>query len=402
MEQLMTDSDDTGAPDARPWVADDPPEAVPPSRVENDRVVVEAFAGAIVRPRGKALLILPDNRGGGWVPIREAVSTGSAFAVEVDGDILAFDADEPNHVPIIEAAARRLRSAGCIPVTVASGRVGHLHLFARVPDSVLRAAVAAEARASGLPPRKTIRPPLSPHRQGLPVALVEPADVPQALRALRPTLRARDLSPRIRALLRNGDRERRYATQSEVVQAIVQGCAHAEWPEGRIFAALTSPHNVGGEKVQEKLAQGDERAARRYVEHSVRKARDLRQHGTSPALRRAMLDAIDQIAKEIERHAWPGMAGATDYTVLAAHLAIAHAACSTTYTASVRQIAEGAEVTPATAHRAHGRLIRGGWLQVVTIGYGRFATAWRLGTPVDQPRDALDNTTPALRGGCED
>lgn len=64
-----------------------------------------AFARAVVRPGGQALLLTPDNRADRWAPIEDAASTGRAYTVEVADNVLAIDADHPDLILEMEGIA---------------------------------------------------------------------------------------------------------------------------------------------------------------------------------------------------------------------------------------------------------------------------------------------------------
>ena len=155
--------------------------------------VLHAFATAIVRPGGNALLINPDNSKLRWVSIETAATARMAFAVEVAPEILAVDADSPALGLRAEGdLASSLIETGFTPVIVASGRPGHRHVFARISDPALllriKAQVRSERYAEGrkrLDVRHSIRPPLAPHRLGLAPKLLSPPDVATAVGALR-------------------------------------------------------------------------------------------------------------------------------------------------------------------------------------------------------------------------
>src|SRR5262245_56784554 len=117
------------------------------------------FAQAIARPGGKAMLLTPENRSDGWVPLEEAVASGRAYAVELAQDMFALDADSPVLRAQTLRLADQLHVAGLRTVLVESGRPDHLHCFARSADSLLLGAVAAEARGVGLNVPRAIRPP---------------------------------------------------------------------------------------------------------------------------------------------------------------------------------------------------------------------------------------------------
>jgi hypothetical protein len=153
--------------------------------------LIEQLARAIVRPGGNALLIDRDNRRIRWMPIAEAVALLAAFAVEVADDILAVDFDYLDGERLAALLANDLAALGVPSVLVASGGPGRAHLFARIADLALLDVFKARAKELGGDVRRTIRPPLAPHRLGLRPRLISPVDPSEALRVLCPLPRSR-------------------------------------------------------------------------------------------------------------------------------------------------------------------------------------------------------------------
>src|SRR5579862_51698 len=214
------------------------------------------------------------NACGGWLPIRDAVRRGVAFCVEVRDDILAVDLDDVAQTPVLERLVTELREAGHVPVVCASGRDGHRHLFVRVRDRERWTARARDVGFKGDAIRvgnQRIRPPLAPHRLGLPVALIEP-DAIDALVALMPQGRSRRLSRRMFEVLRNGDVRHEYKTTSEMALGIALAAVNKGWSEAAVYRALVNPQNVGGAKVQKIRRVEGETAARRYVRTMFQRA----------------------------------------------------------------------------------------------------------------------------------
>jgi len=147
--------------------------------------LIEAFARLIVRDGGNALLIDRDNKRIRWVPIASAVASLLSFAVDVAADVLAADFDDRDGQRLAAVLANDLAPLGIPSVLVASGRPGHAHLFARVADVTLLDVFKARAKELGGDVRRTIRPPLAPHRMGLTPRLLRPTDPQEALRVLR-------------------------------------------------------------------------------------------------------------------------------------------------------------------------------------------------------------------------
>ncbi|MDP9329836.1 MAG: hypothetical protein M3P11_04240 [Actinomycetota bacterium] len=144
------------------------------------------IASAVAKPHGQALVIDENNRSNGWTPILDAIQTGICFAVDVAFNIIALDADSCGQSRAIEAIADFLIDLDIEPVVLASGGVDRSHLFACITDEALLYDIKERARGRGVDVRRFIRPPASPHRQGLPVALLRPKTWDGALRALTP------------------------------------------------------------------------------------------------------------------------------------------------------------------------------------------------------------------------
>ena len=200
------------------------------------------LAPSVARPGGNALLIGPNNEPQGWVTIESAISAGHAFVVEVDDDVLALDADSEVKGQYVEKLlSSEMRTSSLYPVVIASGRPGHRHLFARIEDRRLKTEFATRAREQKIDVRFTLRPPLAPHRQDLPVALIEPATVIEVLQALRPTRPQRQakraISVAMSKLLREGDSQARYRSRSESDMAIAIAFVNAGLSEDDLFRA---------------------------------------------------------------------------------------------------------------------------------------------------------------------
>src|SRR5206468_8371162 len=89
-----------------------------------------------------------------------------------------------DRVDVVQKIAADLQVHGYRPVQIASGRPDHQHLFVRVADSQARASFVERAKQADLDVRRSIRPPGSPHRLGLSVRFLDPADPAEALAAL--------------------------------------------------------------------------------------------------------------------------------------------------------------------------------------------------------------------------
>jgi biotin operon repressor len=372
-----------------------------------DSATVERLALAVAKPGSDALVIDQDNQSADRMPISEAAGSGVCFAIELAEDVVGLDADNKGAARWVATwLMSELERRKIPPVVLNSGRPGHLHLFARVTDPALKQEIEIAARFAGCNVRagQRIRPPLSPHRSGLPVSLVTPANAAQALLALapideqKPTIKRRGPSGRIFALLRDGYREGHYNSRSEVIQAIALAAVNQQYSEEWLFTVLRNPQNRAGEKVQRMT----EAEARRYVARSYCKAQAYA--AAHPAFGHrgeavaAIREKIDRATDLILLSAGSGQTGATDYSVTAAHLTIARRIGSLTYGASDREVAQLAGVSRPTVIKAHRRLVKRGVLKRIRrpVFGATTASQWRIGLPSES---VADITNPVLMGG---
>ena len=375
------------------------------------------FARAVAAQTDEILIVHPDNSGhwqawGGVSLPREPYAVHVAdrrgfrtFPLDFDGEKTGDDAGR---------GASLLRDAGVRYVRTRSGPGGGQHLLATFTIPIAPAAMARVARALRWkfpsldyaklwnPDTGAIRPPLSPHRLGgrseiigdvfEALAILEAGNPPDAWPHLARLVGIPLLTPRMERLLRYGDEVGRYRSRSEIVHAIALAHVNAGSTEGHLLDDLLDPVNVAGEKV--RSLRGD-RAQRRYVHRSWFKACARVQR--SPAIR-TRPDALAQLARiraAVETASWPGSTGATSYKVICAHLVIAEKARSINgYHASVRDVADLAEMHITTVSRAHRRLIRSGWLRRITPRYPHSADRWRLCIPMQ-----ICNTLTSPMGG---
>jgi len=293
-------------------------------------------------------------------------------------DVLAVDCDDPSGAPRLWEIAGQLKGMDYPPVVVESGQAGHLHLIARVPDPDQLGRLKAIARDYGLDVRAVIRPPLSPHRLGLPVRIVRPGDDTEALERLtRPV--TRDISTRIQGLLEHGavtGPGARFPSRSEVFQAIALGFVLAGRTEGDLLAAALDQRNHGAVKVREQADPAD------YVHRSSVKAQSLRDANPMVGHPERARDYAHRVWEAMLSVPWPGRSGGTDFFVLAAAV----------HTADIAWKVDGfgldrlrwqrlADVSDKTLTASRKRLIESGWL----CGHGqpaRWQTAlWSVHGP---------------------
>ena len=304
----------------------------------------------------------------GYRSLEQALASGQTFMGTVADDILAIDADTTPAVAALAHLADRLKSAGLDPILVASGRPDHQHLFARIRDADTLASYQDLARTMRLSLGHTIRPPLSPHRSGLPVSLVEPSDPAEALASLSPK---RPLPPRIQALLRDGvDHPHR----SQEIQKVALAAYCRSWTCDEFIAAI-----LGSPLAAEAVSKN--RDPHRYLRHCWGKARE---YAASPTVNRDRDrdPGLASILAAMDATIWRKQAGVTDRHVLLAHVMIARQARSLQFQASVGQTAERAGISLPTVRASRKRLRWRGWLTPVRISRTPTeAGTWRLHRP---------------------
>jgi len=213
-----------------------------------------------------------DNSEAGWCSIQEAVIHDTSYCVLPRGDLLVLDADDEVQAAAVWEIQRSLIDGDCRPVMVESGRPGNVHLFCIIDDPDERAYWRVTAKRSGVDTRSTggdrIRPPLTRHRSGLPVTLLYPETVEEAVDHLRvspgpdvhPLSTAKTLGlaePRLTdatwKLLRWGDPA---GDQSAVVMRIVTGAVAVSYPKDKLLHLLETPANLGGEGLRSRGEHG--------------------------------------------------------------------------------------------------------------------------------------------------
>ncbi len=254
------------------------------------------------------MLIDAANHGGGWIPLEMAVRSRRPFAVEVRDDVLAVDSDKPELLPKLVDLAAALRRDGLHPVVLRSGRPGHAHCWAKIAEPALLADYKDRAKASGFDVRegsKLCRPPMAPHRHGLPLSVLgsrpEIRHWQEDLAEIGREQRRQDIEARLRRITRDPTwslpnrppaaaaaplkaplkRRRPLGRQSErfvrngvpegqrhqAIQSVALAAVNAGWTEADFGSVIIN--SKLGEKVREP---GGEAAQRKYLAAAWRKA----------------------------------------------------------------------------------------------------------------------------------
>lgn len=374
--------------------------------------LARAFAEAIVKPGGNAVIVNEDNAsnqpGRKWLTIEEALESGQAFGVEPCDSVLAFDVDDEPMRAWAEKARRGLGELGCQFVRVESGREGHGHLWVLAPLGWDHEYTKAEGeRIAGPPPRRTdvrsnaTRPPYAPHRHGGHSVVVDPG-VASALSLFR-NHRPQGVPDTARRILRGldtsglprtpkGGIDRGQSINRAALQMVNARCCFSQF----VAELEARPNEVTSKYLglptlrQAKFARDVWQAALKFV----------RERPPTIGPNRVKVAVLRASVGQME---WPARTVNSDYPVYVALLDIAEEAAKLTVDAALRDLAERAGVNVGTVSRALGRLTQRGLISPVDDRRARhLAKAYQLHYSDSY---AVSDTT-ALLGGprtvCDD
>jgi len=212
------------------------------------------------------------------------------------------------------------------------------------------------------------------------------------------------LSAPITVLLRDGDVDGRYASRSEAVLATALAAAGAGWTEAGWREVLAG--SALGEWAQVQRRRTGTRRHRNVPDVEHRLATTWAKAARRAVERPPVADAVSvrgelaAVLAAADRNpgVWRGAAGVSDRAVLAVLVQIGLAACTVTPSASTRQLSELANISPATAAVALGRLRTRGWLRLEHPAAGTQAATWRLVRPdhLQHPPAAVEQVLEAL------
>ena len=323
-------------------------------------------------------------------------ASSSPFFVPVARDVLAVDSDKPELLDRALKLADELRAAGLRPVVCDSGPgAGRVHLFALIDDHAERERWERRAQLLGFDPRSDIRPPFSLHRDRKSRSIPRDLDPQVALAMLTPRRKRRKPSGKIWELLKKGAHpEYRKADgtldRSRAMHAIMVAFVAAGWRFATIRGLLKrSP-------VFSKLAgRGDaDKIMRSSFDRAVRRVE-------SDDATRCPPDVQEAVARERARASaarWPGTGGGSRFALLHALYEVATLAGHSSFTASVRQLADAAGVGVAAASRGLDRLVQDGWIVRIPTPRSR-TTRWEL--PRNAPNRNTTTHSPLSPSGTE-
>lgn len=357
--------------------------------------LARAFAGAIAKPGGNAMLITEAGRKDRWAPIDEAVESGRAFLVEPRQGVIALDLDTAQDWAWAERARDALEESGCRFVLTASGRPGHGHMWVIAPPgwtnkyTKLRVYEAAgqhdrsQARADN-----GTRPPYSPHRT-MPVrsTVVDP-DPQTALRWFREAQR-RDISPESRDKLARFTPEtaawskgaKGTPSRSLTIGRVAVAMVNARWTFEDFVAELRDPSNETASKYRE-MAPGlrDD-----WAESVWREATEFVRAAPPRTPAEVARERLTPLLASINDLDWPARTGANDRAVYRALLGIGISAGSVEVSASIRQLSDQAALSKNGVTAALKRLGDYGLIRRTRTAEGGHAATYRVVGGAPQP-----------------
>lgn len=358
-------------------------------------------------PSPRPFYIDPDNRNAGPAgTLDEALASGRPFALTVASDVLAFDADDLDRASKTEHLALEIASRGWPVLRVASGRPGHLHLWAVVPDDRDRAHIVHRADLLGAPrPRTVMRPPGAPHRLGLTTDLLD--DVEAFIAHICAARQGRYQGITWRDTLRHGKHNGKDQSGSATVWMICIGAIREGLTFDQVRTLLIDPAHRGGAGYRHRVTQMSQERADHWLTKHVWPSAQEAARRLPPADATEARERLTLLSEAIEAHGWHGKAGATDRAVLCALVAYGQRRGSLTPEMSYRQIAEAAPCSLRTVSASVRRLRESGWLLVAEKGRGitettgdgslielARATRWRLVVPAQNARTFHTGGTP--------
>lgn len=368
--------------------------------------MVDSFAVAVARPDRAAFVIDADNDNNGEVAVSAAayLRDRPAFVVDLRHGILAWELDDAHDASAGLSFAAVVEERGHAPVIVASGRPGHIHVFVRVVDASDRERVCALARSAGLShPRRHIRPPLAPHRHGLPVGLLHPRTVEEALARLdhAPVLfdpvevaTTREAAPRAPSA-ETSSRWALSAFEQEVlaVRATPVGGRNDQLHlSACVLGNLVAGGELDDDEVRAALVDAGVDVGLKGPE-AARTIRSGIAFGLKSPRCHPVLVEIATFEKAARSVAWGRRSGSAS-KLTSALVEIAAATYSTTFSASYFQLAEKSGLSDRTIRDRLADFVARHLLEVVEPGAPGRATVWRLLDGACRETTALLPTTP--------
>lgn len=377
-----------------------------------------ALAKAVAKPRTSAQFIDETNKAVlNPVSIRRAYAVidrdGYTFSVVPDDDLIPIDHDDPRKENELHSWLHEANELGTEPVLLTSGQPGHYHAWIRVEDPVIRQLLITSAQERGLTLRvgQRMRPPLAPHRNRLPVELIEPTDPAEALRRLtRTTPRSTGkFGSKVEALLVSGDTEKRFphpdgrwADRSRVVWWIYMHSVRREVDPDYAFSRLRSPavHPDAARLVCHRSGEPKSEVEARKEFDRLWKAAEVRVRGRlgDTVHDPSILQQIDEI-EIASRLTLRGRSAQTDKRVLDTLLSLGRETHRLQVGASDRWLASTAGIHRRnTLPRSIRRLREAGFIEILSLGHDEDGTLYDLRLPPGDPNRLITMPSGELGG----
>ena len=239
-----------------------------------DQIIRQQLAEIVLQDEPCRFYDGSKNHAGDWCnSISEGVASGKAFFGKVRPEIIALDIDQEDGLDIAKEMAESLNYD---TVIVASGQPGRAHVFLRVDHNGRRQKVIQSLKSqfkdrltSSLDVRQSIRPPLTPHRLGKHVKIINctPEDAINRLKR-KPRKTSHDRELAISQALVNGWED---GKRNKGLFWLASETIRAGWTEDQYIQAVLNHRNGAGEKVYEE--RRNNAAQVEYLQQTFQRAR---------------------------------------------------------------------------------------------------------------------------------
>lgn len=339
----------------------------------------------IASPTSRVFYLSADNRA---YPSKSTIETawrsGRAFFVEVDDHVVAVDYDEVDQCRSQQYLFRSSCNALLHrdPVTINSGR--GIHQFIRLSDNELhhKYELEATARNIGGDVRHSIRPPMSPHRQNLPVSFFHKYETVTTAIARLGGIDSLPIQQRLTnvppALLQRINGAFVYLDRSQEIADVMSELIREGISDDCIVQIFSQPDLRINQKIQEKSSEQAEKYIQTQLKQAHRHARIRGQHLTK--LDSSIYNGLDYYVRT--QLPWDGRSGAIQRDVLLAMMHFARVCGNEVFHASTRDLQLVAEVaTNDSVRRAIKSLVALGFVSLVDKGNFRNAASYKITLP---------------------
>lgn len=341
-----------------------------------------ALTRMIASPTSRVFYLAADNRA---YPSKSTIETawrsGRAFFIEVDQNVIAVDYDNVANCRSQQFLFRTICNTVLHrdPVTINSGR--GIHQFIRLTDDELhlKSHIEEEARCVGGDVRKTIRPPLSPHRLGLPVSFFHSYETIETATTRLGGIDSLPIQQKLSsvppALVQRLNGAFVYLDRSHEIADVMSELIREGISDDTIIQIFSQDNLKINQKIQEKTADQATKYIHAQLKQSHRHARIRGQHLVK--IDQSIYPGLDDhVRNQLQFH---GRSGVIQRDVLLAMIHFARTCASETFHASTRDLQLVAEVaTNDSVRRAIKSLVSLGFIEVVSPGGFRSAAQYKI------------------------